>query len=119
MEPGTDARRSPGTAKNPDDMTEAELAEYFYANRGDLAGDEVPSRNPPRLDVMISVRFSASEASEVRAAAARAHMSVSAYLRERALRPGGEVVDLERVRADLRAVRATAADALNALADES
>lgn len=108
----------PGTAKNPDDMTEAELAEYYYANRSDLAGDEVPSRTPSRLDVMISVRFSAAEASTVRAAAERAHMSVSAYLRQRALSPGGEVVDLDRVRADLRAVRATAADALHALADE-
>jgi hypothetical protein len=74
-----------GTSKNPDEMTEAELADYFYTHRDDLAGDEVPSQMPERLDVMLSVRFSAAEAAEIRATAQRARMSVSAFLRQQAL----------------------------------
>lgn len=106
-------------AKNPDQMTEAELADYYYANRDDLAGDEVPSRTPARMGVMMSVRLSKEEAAEVRAAAARADMSVSAFLRHCALGSlGDNVIDLDRVRADLRDVRSRAADALRALSDE-
>ncbi|HET8661456.1 MAG TPA: hypothetical protein VFM55_20970 [Micromonosporaceae bacterium] len=65
-----------------DTMTEAELAEHFQRHRDDLAGDEVESRTPMRLAVMISARFSREEASALRAAAERAGMSVSAYLRQ-------------------------------------
>lgn len=32
----------------PEGMTEAELADYFYLHRDDLAGEEVPSRPPLR-----------------------------------------------------------------------
>lgn len=70
------------TPKSPDEMSEAELAEYFYTHRADLAGDEVASRPLARMDVMISARFSRAEAAEVRAAAERATMSVSAFLRQ-------------------------------------
>lgn len=106
-------------AKKPDEMTEAELADYFYRHRDDIAGEEVSSQTPVRLDVMISARFTAAEAARVRAAAERAGMSVSAFLRQQALSAvGSNVVDLSRVRADLEDVRSKANDALRALADE-
>jgi hypothetical protein len=86
-------------------MTEAELAEYFYAHRDDLAGEEVPSRTPERMDVMISARFTPSEAVELRAAAEQARMSVSAFLRQRVMATlHTNVVNLERARADLKDV---------------
>jgi mobilization protein NikA len=104
--------------KRPEEMTEAELAEYYYENRHDLAGEEVPSRTPAKMGIMISVRFTQDEARQVRAAAAQANMSVSAYLRQRALAARHDkVVDLDRVRADLRDVRSRAADALRVLTD--
>lgn len=34
---------------NPDEMTEAELAEYYYQNRHDLAGEVAPSRKPDKI----------------------------------------------------------------------
>ncbi len=106
------------SSKHPDEMTEAELAEYFYAHRDDLAGEEVPSRAPERMDVMISARFAPSEAAELRAAAEQARMSVSAFLRQRVIATmHTNVVDLERARADLRDVYTKAADALRALAE--
>jgi hypothetical protein len=68
---------------------------------------------------MISARFSAAEAAQVRAAAEQARMSGSAFLRQQALAAvGGNVVDLARVRADLEDMRSKATDALQALADE-
>ncbi|MPZ25900.1 MAG: hypothetical protein GEV12_05485 [Micromonosporaceae bacterium] len=100
-------------------MTETELADYFYAHRDDLAGDEVTSQAPERMDVMISTRFSPAEAAELRAAAARAGLSVSAFLRQSVMATLSDtVVDLERARADLKDVYSKAADALQALADK-
>lgn len=106
-------------AMNPDDMSEAELAEHFYTHRHDLAGEEVSSQTPARMDVMISARFSQAEAEQVRTAAASGQMSVSAFLRQGVLAAlGPAVVDLRRVRADLVEVRARADDALAALGGE-
>ena len=36
----------PDKSKHPDEMTEAELADYFYTHRDDLAGEEVPTAHP-------------------------------------------------------------------------
>lgn len=100
-----------------DKMTEAELAEHFYRHRDDPAGDEVESRTPTRLDVMISARFSREEATALRAAAEGAGMSLSAYLRQTALAASAtNVVDLDRVRQDVARVKELASDALRALA---
>jgi hypothetical protein len=108
----------PNSTKQPDEMSEVELAEYFYAHRDDLAGEEVSSRAPERMDVMISARFTPSEAAELRAAAEQARMSVSAFLRQRVMTTlHTNVVDLERARADLKDVYTKAADALRALAE--
>ncbi|HZN18903.1 MAG TPA: hypothetical protein VFB84_12115 [Micromonosporaceae bacterium] len=100
-----------------DKMTEAQLAEYFQRHRDDLAGDEVDSRPPARLDVMISIRFTREEAAVLRTAAEHAGMSLSAYLRQTALAASAtNVVDLDRVRRDVARVRELASDALRALA---
>jgi uncharacterized protein (DUF1778 family) len=106
-------------SKHPDEMTEAELADYFYTHRDDLAGEEVASQPPKRMDVMISTRFSPGEAAELRAAAAQAGLSVSAFLRQSVMTTMRDtVVDLERARADLKDVYSKAADALQALSDK-
>lgn len=105
------------TDKNPDVMTEAEMAADFYEHRDDLAGDEVASKTPTRLDVMVSARFTRDEAGALRDSAERAGMSLSAFLRQSALRAAAtNVVDLERVRQDVARMRELAADALRALA---
>jgi uncharacterized protein (DUF1778 family) len=105
------------SAKSPDAITEAELAADFYEHRDDLAGDEVPSKLPARLDVMISARFTREEAETLRDSAAQAGMSVSGFLRQSALTAAvTNVVDLDRVRQDVAGMRELAADALRALA---
>jgi uncharacterized protein (DUF1778 family) len=105
------------TSDDVNAMTEAELAEHFYAHRDDLAGEEVDSRPPTRLDVMVSARFSRDEAQVLREAAESAGMSISAFLRQSALAATtANVVDLERVRQDVARVRELASDALRALA---
>lgn len=77
------------------------------------------SQPPERMDVMISTRFSPGEAAELRAAAAQAGLSVSAFMRQCVMATLGDaVVDLERARADLKDVYSKAADALQALADK-
>lgn len=103
--------------RDPEEMSEEELAEYFYEHRDELAGEEVPSRAPARLDVMFSARFSRDEAAAVREAADQAEMSLSAFLRQAVLAVTEKrVVDLERVRRDVAKLRELSDDALRALA---
>lgn len=103
--------------KNPEKMTDAELAADFYEHRHELAGDEVPSRQPARLDVMVSARFTRDEVRILREAAEHAGMSLSSFLRQSALvAAASNVVDLERVRQDVARMRELAMDALRALA---
>lgn len=105
------------TERDPDEMSEEELAEYFYEHRDELAGEEVPSRTPARLDVMFSARFSREEADAVREAADEAKMTLSAFLRQAVLATTGRrVVDLERVRKDVAKLRELSDDAWQALA---
>lgn len=105
---------SPGKAES---SNEANLAEEFYRHRGDLAGEEVPSVTPARLDVMVSARFSAQEAQALRRAADGAGMTLSAFLRQCALAASQtNVIDLDRVRQDVVRLRDLASDALRALA---
>lgn len=106
--------------KNPNDMTEAELAEFYFEHRDDprMWGEQVPSREPERLDAIISLRFTKDEATSVREAAKAAGISVSDLLRAAALKAvrAGNVVDLDRVRRDVARVQELAADAMRALA---
>lgn len=102
--------------RDPESMTEEELAEYYYEHRNELGGEEVPSRRPHRLDVMISARFTPTEAASVRAAAERAGVSVSAYLRNCVLAADdAKVINLDRVRKDLATARNVVDHALRAL----
>ena len=87
-----DAQRPPG---------EAERAEDYYGHRDedDRWGDPVEVRGPETLSVMVSARFSRSEADQIAAAAEAAGMSRSAFVRQAALSSASsEVVDVARVR---------------------
>jgi hypothetical protein len=97
-------------------MTEEQLAEYYYQHRDELAGDELPSRRPERLDVMVSARFTAEEAATIREAAEQRGMSLSAFLRSAALlAAGGPGFDLSEVSADLLVVLERATHAVGAI----
>src|SRR5262245_6989438 len=43
-----DSVAADGTCRQPDEMTEAELADYFYAHRNDLASEIVEAGPPER-----------------------------------------------------------------------
>ena len=68
-------------------MTEAELAEYYQAHRGDTEEWEPAEAisRPARLDVTISVRFTAEEIAAVRERARDAGMRPTAFIRQAAL----------------------------------
>ncbi len=68
-------------------MTEAELADYYYKHRDDADAWEEPEPigKPRRLDTTISVRFSPGEIALLRKRAAAAGDRVTAYIRRAAL----------------------------------
>lgn len=102
--------------KQPDQMTEAELADYYYTHRNDpdMVGDEV-EYVPPRA-ARIAVRLSFDEEDTIRRAAQDAGMSVSAFLRQAGLSAArADVVNLERLRRDVNEARARIDDAWRAL----
>lgn len=68
------------TDKHPEQMTEAELADYYYAHRDDpdRLGEQV-GYIPPRA-ARVAVRLSIEEEKRIRQAAQHAGMSVSAFL---------------------------------------
>lgn len=104
--------------KHVENMTEAELADYYYEHRDDpdLAGEQVEYRAP--RGARLAVRLSFDEEREVREAAERAGMSVSAFLRQAALNAASEggAVDVERVSRDLNAAAAALAHAQTVIA---
>lgn len=84
--------------------TEARRAEDHYAHRGDddRWGDPVEVKGPEQLSVMVSARFSRSEAEQLSEAADAAGMTRSAFVRQAALSSvTGHVVDVARVRRDV------------------
>lgn len=99
------------------EMTEAELAEYYYTHRHDpdMAGDQV-AYTPPRA-ARVAVRLSFDEERRVRKAAQAAGMSMSAFLRQAALDAAdtGRVIDIDRLRRDVNEARAHIDDARQAL----
>ncbi len=103
--------------KHPDQMSEAELAEYLYAQRNDPDSvGEAVDYVPPRA-VRIAIRLSFDEEARIRRAADHAGMTVSAFLRQAGLAAAGSgVVDLERLRRDVDEARARIDDAWQALA---
>ncbi len=86
---------------NTEPTTETERAENHYAHRDDEDrwGQPVGARGPEQLSVMVSARFSRSEADQLSAAAEAAGMTRSAFVRQAALTStAGKVVDVARVR---------------------
>lgn len=98
-------------------MTEAELADHYYAQRNDpdATGEQVDYR-PPR-GARVGVRLSFDEERRIRESAESAGMTVSAYLRQAGLAAAAaRVVDLDRLRRDVDEARARIDDAWRALA---
>jgi len=98
-------------------LTEAELAEHYYAQRGDpdALGEQVDYR-PPR-GARVGVRLTFDEERRIREAADVAGMTVSAYLRQAGLSAAAaRVVDIDRLRRDVDEARARIDDAWRALA---
>jgi uncharacterized protein (DUF1778 family) len=105
------------TDKQPEQMTEDELADYYYAHRDDpnAIGEQV-DYVPPRA-ARVAVRLSFEEEHRIRQAAEAAGMSVSAFLRQVGLTAAGAgVVDTDRLRRDVTEARARIDDAWQALA---
>ncbi len=67
-------------------MTDAQLAEYCHARRDETEEWDAPEpiSRPARLDVTISVRFSAEEIAAVRERARDAGMKPTAFIRQAA-----------------------------------
>lgn len=102
--------------KQPDQMTEAQLADYYYAHRDDpdMLGEQV-TYVPPRA-ARVAVRLSFEEEGRIRQAAQGAGMSVSAFLRQAGLSAArADVVNLERLRRDVNEARVRIDDAWQAL----
>jgi len=68
-------------------VTEDRLADYDHDHRDDMDqwGDLEPIRKPERLDVTISVRFTADEIAAVRQRALEAGLKPTVFIREAAL----------------------------------
>lgn len=104
------------TEKRPDQMSEAELADYYYDHRNDenAVGEQL-QYVPPRA-ARIAVRLSFDEEDRIRRAAQGAGMSVSAFLRQAGMNAAGaEIVNVERLRRDVSEARARIDDAWQAL----
>jgi uncharacterized protein (DUF1778 family) len=102
--------------KQPEQMTEAELADYYYARRNDLdmLGEQV-KYVPPRA-ARVAVRLSFEEEDRIRQAAQSAGMSVSAFLRQAGLSAArADIVNIERLRRDVIEARARIEDAWQVL----
>ncbi|MEU9888236.1 hypothetical protein [Sphaerisporangium sp. NPDC051011] len=70
--------------EDAEQMSEAELAEFYYAHRNDpgALGEEVLRTEPSRLSSMVSVRFTPEESVRLRNAAEGAGLTLSSYLRQ-------------------------------------
>jgi len=77
--------------------SDAELADYYDKHREQTPwGDPQPADKPQRLDVTISVRFTAAELAAIRARADAAGVKPTAYIRACALT--ADQPPLDRVR---------------------
>jgi hypothetical protein len=88
----------------PGPRSDADIAEHYYERRHE-AGDwdePEPLDKPARLDVTLSVRFTREELQAVRAAAERAGIKPTAFIRHAAVEAlSGRPVDRARVQHDL------------------
>jgi hypothetical protein len=67
--------------QDPDEMSDAELAEYHWQHRDDKSGEEVEFEIAKPLRVTMSFRLPAPEADAIREAAAAAGTSLSEWIR--------------------------------------
>jgi uncharacterized protein (DUF1778 family) len=67
--------------KDPDKMSDAELAEYHWQHRDDKLGEEVEFEIAKPLRVTMSFRLPAQEADAIREAATAAGTSLSEWIR--------------------------------------
>lgn len=98
--------------------SEEERAVECYEHRDDEDrwGDPVPAQGPAQLSVMVSARFSRSEADQLGTAARAAGMTRSAFVRQAALSAAeGRVVDVQRLRREVTAAERRLAAARRAL----
>lgn len=106
------------TDKLRDDATDAQAADWYYEHRDELDADAeaVEARTPSRLSTVVSIRLSTEDAKTLTAAAEKAGMTLSAYMRQCSLNAAsGRVVDLDRVRADVDDATRRLTDAREAL----
>lgn len=68
-------------SEHPDEMSDAELAEYHWEHRDDELGEEVDFEIAKPLRITMSFRLPAEEADAIREAAAAAGTSLSEWIR--------------------------------------
>jgi hypothetical protein len=79
-------RKMTADKRYPSEMNDAELAEYYYANRDSVVGDEdVGVRIAKRLESVVPVRFTPSELTALEQSADAAGLKLSTYIRQAAL----------------------------------
>jgi hypothetical protein len=101
--------------RDPSEMNDAELAEYYHANKDSLLGEEdVEVRIAERLESVVSVRFTPSELTALEQAADAAGLKLSAYIRQAAL-SNASVIDLERARREMRRLEGVVSNLSGAL----
>jgi hypothetical protein len=84
-------------------MTEGEyaaLAKELYDQRDALDGEEVEAEIDPAIRSVVSVRFNRGELGVIEAAAEKAGLALSTYIRNAALSAAG-AIDLDAARRDL------------------
>ncbi|MEV6982407.1 hypothetical protein AB0M95_14255 [Sphaerisporangium sp. NPDC051017] len=98
-------------------LSEAELAELYYAHRDDpdAQGEEALRTEPSRLSSIVSVWFTPEETVRLRRAAEEAGLTLSSYIRQCALTTSDRPVDIDRVRRDVEEAGRRLSDALRAL----
>jgi len=118
--------RKPRRGRKVEQTTDAEAAEFYYAHRNDpdVTESSVEIESPKRLSRVISVRFDPDEAAVIEQRAKDSGLTMSAYVRQTALRrPGLSVSDpaaMERfVEMVIRAVQQMhRADLLDSVAND-
>jgi hypothetical protein len=94
--------------RDPNELTEAELAEWQYAHREELdseEGEEVEVEISPQLSVTISFRLPGAEADAIREAAGVSGLSLSEWIRQAcadALDPAESASSGRKAQAELR-----------------
>lgn len=81
--------------KKPNEMTEAEYAEWLYAHRDELnVSEPVEVEVSANLASVVSVRFKRGELERIEKAAQAVGMPFTAYIRESALAASGSQISL-------------------------